>query len=417
MNAIQRYINGAGREKARWIARIIPKSIKQMIKKRSLPNVINVERKPYRSGIYPGGVNLFGYLKAQMGLGQGARLYADAIIASCIPHTLINTTVGNPSSHDDVAYDNQFSGLATYNTNILHVNAEQLPLLISSYPSVTWDQRYHIGVWLWELEDFPEEWNNSFTYLDEIWTPSQFTSRAIRKNTSLPVITVPYGIRADVNSLFDRKYFGLPAGQFLFLSMFDAHSMISRKNPLGAIDAFRTAFGNTRSDVGLVIKVNNAGKKDLSILHKCIGKSPNVYIVNKTMSKTEVNSLIKCCDTFVSLHRSEGFGLVIAEAMFLGVPAIATNWSANIDFMDETNSCPVDYSLIDTKYDYYMSKPGQQWANPKIEHAAYYMRKLFFEASYRNQISLAAQNYITENFSISKSGETMRERLGKIGVL
>lgn len=373
--------------------------------------------KPYERGVYPIGINLFGYLKAQMGLGQGARLYAKAISASGIPHILINTTVGNPSSHNDTEWEGRFSPLAKYNVNIIHVNAEQIPMIYSSYPSSTWNKRYNIGVWLWELECFPEEWKPSLQYVNEIWTPSTFTSRAVENATTLPVVTIPYGIYADTDPLCTRDDYHLPQDQFLFLCMYDANSLMKRKNPIGSIDAFLKAFGKNNRDAGLVIKINNATEDELSILDKRVQGARNIHVIPEVMDKRNVNSLIRCCDALVSLHRSEGFGLVIAEAMYLGVPVIATGWSANTDFMTDLNSCPVNYKLIDVGQDYYMSHSGQRWAEPDTDHAAECMKKLRDNADYRKKIAAAGQQTIRTEFTMERSAEKIRRRLLEAGLI
>lgn len=374
-------------------------------------------RQPYQPGEYLSGVNLFGYLKAQMGLGQGARLYARAIDGSGIPYMLLNTTKGNPSKHDDTEWDGKYSSSPLYNTNILHINAEQTPSVCSAYPRSAWSKRYNIGVWLWELEAFPDEWKRSFRYVDEVWTPSNFTSRAVASVSPVPVVTIPYGINADIDPALTRRSFGLPEDQFLFLCMYDVNSMMERKNPSGAIDAYLRAFGKNNPDAGLVVKVNNAGEGDLAALRAHIGDAANIYLISDVFEKRGVNSLIRSCNALVSLHRSEGFGLVIAEAMHLGVPVVATGWSANMDIMNDANSCPVRYRLVDVNSQYYMPHKGQRWADPDLDHAAEYMKNLFNNAEYRYRIAEAGQHTILTDFCIDQCTKKIRKRLKEIGVI
>lgn len=376
-----------------------------------------IKKIPYEQGRYQEGINLFGYLKAQMGLGQGARLYASAIIKSGIPFRLLNFSAGNPSKQSDKSFQGTFSSKPLFNTNIFHVNPEQLPLLRLMYSQKVWDKRYNIHVWLWELEEFPEDWQGAFEYTDEIWTPSSFTSRSIENVSPVPVFTIPYGIRAEASDRFGREYFRLPDNRFLFLCMYDVNSMMARKNPFGAIDAYFAAFGANNPDTGLVIKINNSNKDELAKLKQYIKNSENVFFIEDILSRVEVHSLIKDCDAFISLHRSEGFGLVMAEAMYLGIPAIATNWSANTDFMNSGNSCPVDFKFIDVGYDYYKSKPGQRWADPSIEHTAYYMQKLFSDKTYYSDIANAGQAYITSEYSEANCARKIVARLTETGKL
>ncbi len=373
--------------------------------------------KPYQPGAYPEGVNLFGYLKAQMGLGQGARLMAHAVLESGIPHSLINVSIGNPASHNEKEFEAMLSKASVYNTNIVHINPEQTPLLRVAYPRRTWDKRYNIAVWLWELEEFPSEWHSEFAYFDEIWTPSTFTSNSIKNSTSLPVVTVPYGLRAEADTRFDRDYFRLPKDRFLFLSMYDVNSTMERKNPMGAIDAFCAAFPPDSMDVGLVIKINNATPENIAQLKTYIGNRKNIFVISQLFSKVEVQSLIKACDVFVSLHRSEGFGLVMAEAMVLGVPSIATNWSANTDFMKPDTSCLVDFKFIDVKDSYYQQRQGLRWADPNIEHAAQYMQRLYNDRPYYENIAQNGQAFIKGDYSIERSAQKIFARLRELDLI
>lgn len=373
--------------------------------------------RPFEPGAYPEGVNLFGYLKAQMGLGQGARLMASAIEHSGLPHTLINVSAGNPARQGETEFDSRLSKAPLYNTNIVHINPEQIPLLRHLYPRHAWDRRYNIAIWLWELEEFPSEWAPNFRYFDEIWTPSTFTTASIAKSTPLPVVTIPYGIRAEADANMGRRYFNLPEDRFLFLCMYDVNSTIERKNPMGAINAFYAAFPPDSPDVGLVVKVNNATPENLRQLQSYIGGRRNVYVISTPMSRIEVHSLIKACDVFVSLHRSEGFGLVMAEAMALGVPVIATNWSANTDFMRPDNSCLVDYTFTDVHDGYYQSRHGQRWADPDIGHAAQYMQSLYHDRELYDRLARAGRESIQREFSVEQCSIKIRNRLREIGVI
>ena len=376
-----------------------------------------VRRVPYDPGAYPPGVNLIGYLTAQMGLGQGARLYARALEAGRIPHILLDTNVASPSHHDDTEFSGRLAERPVFATNLVHVNAEQLPRLAAALPAATWNRRRTIGVWLWELADFPREWTGAFRHVDEIWTPSHFTSNAVARISPVPVVTVPYGIVAEADPALGRTFFGLPEGAFLFLTLYDVRSYVERKNPYGAIDAFEKAFGTQHTDVLLVVKALNAGPGEMARLRRRIGSACNIRVLSATLEKRAVHSLIRACDALVSLHRSEGFGLVLAEAMSLGVPVIATGWSANTDFMDGGNSCPVSYHLVDTGGAYVPMRQRQQWADPDLADAAAQMRRLVLEPSFRRRIAQAGQDTIRLRFSVDASAAKMSARLHELGLL
>lgn len=372
------------------------------------------EKLPYEKGAFPFGVNLVGFIKAQMGLGQGCRLIASALEKAEIPFGAVDTRVGNPFSHSDKTWEHKLNDSFGYSVNIFHVNPEQMPYLQISLPADVLDRHYNIGIWLWELPDFPDRWCESFRLVDEVWAPSVFNCESIRRKSPVPVTLIPYGIEAETDEKMDRAYFGLPEGKFLFLSMFDSNSTIERKNPLGAVRAFRKAFSPTDSGVGLVIKMNNPNDGYRKLLLEEIQGYPDIYLIEKSLTKTEVNSLIASANVFVSLHRAEGFGLVIAEAMYLGTPVIATNWSANVDFMTEENSCPVNFKLREIGRDIFFYEAYQFWAEPDLNHAAEYMKKLFSDREFYNFLRKNAMAYIRENYSTEKSAAAIKKRLSEI---
>lgn len=399
-----------------FILKIIPLNTAKKIKSKLIKFAYNNStlKKPYEKNAYPFGINLIGYIKAQMGLGQGARLMASAIEETKIPYLIIDTKVGNPFNHNDETFDRKIKKSPEYSINIFHVNPEQMPPLQLTLKSDFSDKRYNIGIWLWELPDFPDEWCKAFKLIDEVWAPSVFNCESIRKKANVPVTLIPYGIKAETDNNFTREHFNLPEDKFLFLSMYDSNSTIERKNPLGAIKSFKKAFSKDNEKVGLVIKINNPKDSDIELINNELNGYNNVYLIKETLAKTEVNSLIKCCDVFVSLHRAEGFGLVIAEAMYVGTPVIATNWSANVDFMNEENSCPVSFTLKKIGHDCYMYKAYQTWAEPDIDNAAEYMIKLANDKEYYEKLSKNAESFIKTEFSIQKSAEKIKHRLKEI---
>lgn len=373
-------------------------------------------RLPYKQNEFPVGVNLIGYIKAQMGLGQGCRLIAQALELTKIPFIIIDTRVGNPFNHSNTDWEHCLSGKPIYSINIFHVNPEQMLPLQLALPKNTADKRYNIGIWLWELSEFPNEWLDAFSYVDEVWTPSNFCVNSISKKSTVPVTLIPYGISVKADIEFDRNYFGLDDNAFLFLIMFDTNSTIQRKNPISAIKAFKEAFSKLDNSVGLVIKINNPTPQALEQINREMDGYKNYVILKKTLSKEEVSSLISICDTFVSLHRSEGFGLVIAEAMLLKTPVIATNYSANTDFMNAQNSCCVDYKLVRLEEDYNMYKSNQYWAEPNISQASNYMKILRSNEVLKKELTENAYLTIKNQYSIEASAEAIKKRLHELGL-
>ena len=247
-----------------------------------------------------------------------------------------------------------------------------------------------------------------------MWTPSEFISNSLRKVIDLPVRTIPYCVKAPVKKEYSRSYFGLPEEQFLFLAMYDSNSTRERKNPMGAILAFKSAFEQSNKNVGLVLKINNARDEDLTLLKHMLKGYDNIYYITQTMSKVEVNSLIKAADVFVSMHRAEGFGLVMAEAMLNGTPVIATNWSSNTEFMNQDVACMVDYTFVTLKEDFPPYKAGAVWADPNPETAADYMKRLYEHPEFYRDKAQKAKAYITEKLSMDKAVELIEKRMEEI---
>lgn len=364
--------------------------------------------------VNPKGLNYVGVIRGEIGLSQSCRLIARAIDSTNLDYLIINFNQISAISQTDSSWDHRIVQNPKYSINLFHLNPPELALAYSSLGKGFWENRYNIGFWLWELQDFPEEWVPSLKLVDEIWTPSEFVSDTFRKITNKPVYTVSYPIEVQIDLNMNRNYYGLPNDKFLFLTMYDCNSTIERKNPIGTILAFKQTFKPTNQDVGLIIKVNNPQAKDLKVIRDLLLGYKNVYIIAKTLSKLEVNSLIHCANVLVSLHRAEGYGLPIAEAMSLGIPAIATNWSANTEYMNASNSCPVSFALVELKENYAMYKKGSLWAEPEIDHASHYMLRLYNDKEYYNEISVNAKNYMKSYNDISKASLKIEQRIEEI---
>lgn len=372
----------------------------------------------YERGAYPDGVNLYGFFEARIGLAEGARLYANALQTQEIPHAFVNIDFMdwlNLSSSEKLISGALSEG-PRYNINVWHLNAGEYIEAIRRVPNEYYDKHYNIGVWLWELEDLPEIWCHGFDYLDEVWVPSSFIQSAIQKSTDLPVTVVPYGICASADHSMTRADFGLPEEDFLVLCMYDTHSYIGRKNPQAAITAFFEAFGRTSPGIKLVLKMNNPDQGDLDTLRDYIGTCDNVIFFTEDLEKPAVNAFISCCDVYISLHRSEGFGLVMAEAMYLGVPVVATNWSANTDFMNSDVACMVDCGFVSVGDEYQGGEEIKKarWADPNPHQAAEYLELLYRDKSAYQRYAIAGQHYIRTAFSPEASGERMSLRIQEI---
>lgn len=365
---------------------------------------------PYEGNRYPFGINLVGYAKAEMGLGEGCRLIAKAIERTNIDFVIADYEKEHNARVSDFELSYKIA-LPQFSVNLVQLNADKIMKFRADSGKKFWAYRYNVAHFAWELPEFPEEWKRSCDVFDEIWTPSDFCTESIRKVTDVPVYTMPFGIEMRIEEPRNREYFGLPNDKFLFLTMFDVNSVLERKNPMATVRAFKGAFDDNDS-VGLVIKINDF-KKDVNrdFLMSEIRTEKNIYIIDSVLSRNDVNALINQSDVFVSLHRSEGFGLVLAESMYLGKPVIATNWSANVDFMTLENSCPVSYRLIELEKDFGIYKKGNTWADPLESDASSYMKRLYVDKKYYETISQNAMLTIKKQYSIDGSANFIKERL------
>ncbi len=388
---------------------------KRLLLGRITKEIRQLELRPFEKDAFPAGLNLIGPIDGATGLGQSFRLVERVIRELDIPYLIYNYEQNTRNRVSAEDYAEKIRGELVYSVNLWHVNPSDFAEAYAVMGKTSFDRRYNIAYWLWELEDFPDEWVPYINLLDEIWTPSEFISRAIRKKTDKPVYTIPYHVTAAADTgKYGREYFGLPQDRFLFLMMYDCQSISERKNPKGVIQAFRKAFPFDRADVGLVIKVNSADERELELIKKSTGGYENIYLITRNLERIEVNSLVADADVFVSLHRAEGFGLVLAEAMLNGVPVIATDWSANTEFMDSECACMVSCRLKELEKDYPPYKKGNRWADPSIEEAAEYMKRLAEDKAYCRQMAERAQAHSRNVLGMEKVKKLAGDRLLEI---
>ena len=391
----------------------LKKSVKDQMIKNRIQKYVQKEKVPFQKGIYPKGINLIGAVRAEMGLGQSCRLVADMIKESRFDFSIYNYDFAGVVKEGDTTFDEYISEDMPYEINLFHVNPCELGKLFMSMPAV-FDGKYNIAFWLWELEDFPEEWEIYCQLFDEIWTPSEFAGRSIKKVAKVPVRTLPYHVTAPYKAEMGRKEFLLPEDQFLFLIMYDLNSTEGRKNPQGAIEAYKKAFGRENKDVGMIIKVNNAQEKQMKELKGQLTDYRNIYYITDTIDKESVNSLIRCADVFVSLHRAEGFGLVMAEAMLLETPVIATNWSSNTEFMDRESACMVECKMVRNPKTEGLYRKGCIWAEPDYDQAAEYMVRLWQDGGYYKQKQRDGKAYVSQKLEKERLVDTLEKYISNI---
>lgn len=359
------------------------------------------------------GVNVHGYIRTESGIGEGVRGLIRSLRAAGVPATLQNLELGVASRMADRSIDG-VTQAQQYDVNLFFVNADQVPHVARHLGRERFAGRYNIGCWLWELEEFPREWLGSFRYLHELWTPSTFCLDALSAVSPIPVRRVPLAVDFEPPPPLDRAALGLPDERFLFLFMFDHLSFAERKNPLGLLRAFRRAFG-PEDGATLVIKTINAEMdRESAARLAAAAEGLPVVLLDRYLDRARTHALMAACDAYVSLHRSEGFGLTMAEAMALGKPVVATDYSANVDFMDAGNSFPVRYRLVPIERDHGPYRAGWLWAEPDEEHAAEQMRRVFADPEAARRVGERGRADVRAKLSHEAVGGRIRRLLERV---
>ncbi|NQT57506.1 MAG: glycosyltransferase family 4 protein [Bacteroidetes bacterium] len=382
--------------------------------------LINLKRKSshsYREKEW--GLNLIGPVGDLTGLGEASRSEARSIDAALIPFQIMNHSIesGEVREHD---WDNKFGEKLKYGINIFHFNPDALPLAVSKYPKDIWVNYYNIGSWAWELPEIPNNWKPALNLLDEIWVCSEFTRQAVARETNKPVKVFPLSI--DINKKPDlslnqvdtlKKRWDIPLNTFVFFSMYDTDSFKSRKNPEAVVKAFQQAFVKDEK-VSLLLKIK-VGQKQQHLNHiNNLREDNRIIIIEEILDRSDLNDIYKICDSYISLHRAEGFGLSLAEAMSFKKPVIVTGWSGNMDFTKEDNSSLVDYSLVEVGAHFLQGTETQVWAEADINSAAEQMYQLWSDKEYYSTISKMGFNYISQNLSPKVIGSGIRKRILEI---
>jgi glycosyltransferase involved in cell wall biosynthesis len=359
------------------------------------------------------GVNVVGYFQAEVGVGEAARLLTTAVEAAGIPHSTIS--YGQTPSRKGHSFEERGDGRAIHDINILCINADQTALFAREAGPRFFEGRHTVGYWFWELDYFPNTMHAAFDYVDEVWTATRFVASGIRTVGLRPVHTVPPPLSVPRCSRdVTRQTLGLPSG-VMFLYVFDFFSILERKNPLGVISAFQRAFRPNEGPV-LVLKTINGESRlnDLERVRAAAQGRPDILVIDKYYASAEKNSIVDLCDCYVSLHRSEGLGLTMAEAMGLGKPVIATGYSGNLDFMTPDNSYLVDYEMGAVPEGCLPYPKGSAWAEPNLDQAAEYMRRVFEQPDEAAAKARRARHDILTKHSAAVAGAAVAQRVEKL---
>ena len=326
-------------------------------------------------------VEIVGLLSQIIGVGEGARLAADALCEAgyAVVRTDVSPVFGR---QPELAVEAGASGPP--DVTIFHLNGPELLHLATTLGAAPFQAARTIGYWAWELEVLPADWAPAFHLLDEVWCPSEFTASAVRARAParMAVKVVAHPVHELPCRPGQRARFGLEPESVVVLTSFDVGSTFARKNPNDALEAFRLATDGGTVDSLMLCKVVGGHRAPAALAALEAGLPDNVRLLRAALTDDEMSALISSADIVLSLHRSEGFGLLLARGMLAAKPVVATGWSGNMDFMDAGSAALVPYDLTPARDPQGIYRGGR-WARPDVAAAARALRLLIEDTAAR----------------------------------
>lgn len=332
----------------------------------------------------PGPLIVSGLLSEAKGVSEGARLSLAAFRAAGLA----------PLAHDLrtlFARGGSYPVATPGGVWFLHVNAPEAIQAMGRFDPSSWRGRYRIGYWAYELPRVPADWVRVARAFHEIWAPSRFVVDALRASgVTTPVRLMPHPVTlGDPPAGADRGAFGIPEDAFAVLAMGDLNSSATRKNLDGAIAAYVAAFPEPgRARLLIKVRESDAYPAFLAQARRVAGNRPDVVFLTTDLPAHDLRRLIASSSVLLSPHRAEGFGLSLAEAFLAGVPALATGWSGNLDFMADVPDLLIGHQLTPVRDPYGVYRAaGLMWAEPDIADAADRLRRLAEASGLRAELA------------------------------
>jgi len=359
------------------------------------------------------GLDHLGFFSAEHGVGEAARQLAGTLRGVGVEVSTINYTDTESRLGHPFVCENE----SRHKVLLTSINADQMLAAQHIMGADFFHDRYVIGQWFWELETAPDWYPPAYPFVNELWAPTRFIESMLRHSVPdhVTVTYTPLPVVAPViDASMNRAHYGLD-NRFMFLFAFDFMSVMKRKNPLGLVEAFCRAFADGAGPM-LVVKAINGDKRphDLALLQSAIADRSDIVLMGDYLTRIETSTLTSIADCYVSLHRSEGLGLTISEAIALGVPVIATGYSGNLDFMTDANANIVPMHRVQVGNDAGGYSPLAMWAEPNLDEAVALMRSVYENTGFAKEKARRAQSEILNAFTVERSGAIMKNRLEQI---
>lgn len=374
---------------------------------------------PKRAAAFPRkrGILFLGYVEAGLGLGESLRGLVSAYASGSQPFAIYPFEKGVETRLIGPFMPERYDRSGRYDVVVVEVAADQLPKVEDSVPPEILAGARRVLRTYWELPAAPAAWRSALRGIDEIWAPNTFVADAFRDIFDGDIVVIPPCIEPEIQPVPKRSRYDLEDGRFYFLFTFDYFSFPARKNPQAVLEAFQVAFPDPSEMVGLVIKSTGADTHHPELKRAFLAAAeadPRIRILDETMSRADVHGLIQTCDCYMSLHRSEGFGFGMAEAMFYGKPVVATRYSGNADFLTPETGFPVDFRLRPVGEDEYVWVHGQVWAEPDMGSAVDALRTVYRRPELRRQRAAAAAAFIRSHYGAFAVRRAIEARLQEI---
>ena len=357
------------------------------------------------------GVNIIGPVFGEFGIGEDVRSLAKALLHLNIDINIIEYPKKGNFAKARYSLEEYCSNDFKHQINIFCIPIFEIFRFISEHGFSGFDNKFNIGYSPWELETWPSQFKFMTSYLDEVWASSSHTFNAYSKSLDTPVYHIPLVVEPFEQDDFTQLKYNskIDQSKFNFLYVFDSNSTYARKNPHDVVKAFKKAFLKN-SEASLVLKTMNYQFDDAQ-LNIDLKDASNITLINECLSRGELFALYKACDAYVSLHKAEGFGRTIAEAMLLQKPVIVSNYSGNTDFCTSNTAFLVEGKLQEIDAYAYHFWYQNKWFSSELDSAASQMLECFENRKLRSFRVRNAYELISESFSIESIARKIRLRL------